>query len=110
MSMGVEAAIEIDGAAPVTLTVPFKVGWSASWYPYVPGVSIRFAYTWFGAIAPEANAPLFAITWWLTVSTFFQRTVSPPAIVTVFGAKAVDLMLTVFVAVSEATAKPAPAR
>src|SRR4029079_15652027 len=64
----------------------------------------------FGAIWPEANAPLLATTWWLTVSTFFQVTVSPPAIVTVFGANAVDLMFTVLPAVSPASAKPAPAR
>ena len=42
-AIGVDAAIETDGGAPVTLTVPLSVGWSASWYPYVPGVSIRFA-------------------------------------------------------------------
>jgi hypothetical protein len=46
----------------------------------------------------------------LTVSTFFQVTVSPPAMVTVFGANAVDLMLTVLPAVMPANAKPAAAR
>jgi hypothetical protein len=64
----------------------------------------------FGWIVLDANDPLFATTWWFTVSTFFHCTVSPPATVTVFGAKPVDLMFTVFVAVNEATAKPAPAR
>ena len=64
----------------------------------------------FGAICPDANAPLFATTWWFTVSTFFHVTVSPPAIVTVFGAKPVDLMLTVLFAARPAKAKPAPAR
>jgi hypothetical protein len=62
-----------------------------------------------GAICPEANAPLFATTWWFTVSTFFHVTVSPPLMVTVFGAKAVDLMLTVLFAARPAKAKPAPA-
>src|SRR6185437_10286135 len=59
----------------------------------------------FGPICPDANAPLFATTWWFTVSTFFHVTVSPPAIVTVFGAKPVDLMFTVLFA-----ARPAAAR
>jgi hypothetical protein len=44
------------------------------------------------------------------VSTFFQRTVSPPATVTVFGTKPVCLIWTVFSALRDATAKPAPAR
>jgi hypothetical protein len=76
----------------------------------VPGISKRLEYVLLGLIRPEANDPLFATTWWLTVSTFFHCTVSPPATVTVLGAKPVDLMFTVFVALKEATAKPAPAR
>jgi hypothetical protein len=71
---------------------------------------MRFEYVLFGVIRPDANDPLFATTWWLTVSTFFHCTVSPPAMVTVLGANPVGRMFTVFVALREATAKPAPAR
>ena len=64
---------------------------------------------WFGAIVPDANAPLFATTWCLTVSTFFHVTVSPPLMVTVFGLNAVDVMFTVLFAARPANAKPATA-
>jgi hypothetical protein len=73
-------------------------------------MSNLFEYVLFGLISPEANDPLFATIWWPTVSVFLHCTVSPPATVTVLGAKPVDLMFTVFVALNEATAKPAPAR
>jgi tetraacyldisaccharide-1-P 4'-kinase len=69
-----------------------------------------FVYVRLGASCPDANAPLLAMTWWFTVSVFFQMTESPPATVTAFGTNPVDLMFTVLVAVNAATAKPAPAR
>src|SRR6266508_585497 len=110
VAIGTEAAIETEGGGPVTLTVPLSVGFSESWYGYVPGVSMRLAKVRPGRMIPEAKAPLFATTWWFMVSTFFHRTVSPPRTVTVLGLKAVDVMFTFFVAVSAATANPAPAR
>src|SRR6266545_1315996 len=85
VAIGTEAAIETEGGGPVTLTVPLSVGFSESWYGYVPGVSMRLAKVRPGRMIPEAKAPLFATTWWFMVSTFF-------------------------VAVSAATANPAPAR
>src|ERR1044072_2775356 len=61
----------------------------------------------FAAIWPDANAPLFATTWWGTVSVFFHVTLSPPSMVHVFGVNAVDVMLTVLFAARPAKAKPA---
>ena len=77
----------------------WSVGWRASRYPYVPACPTAGVDAVRSDLADASTPPLFATTGWLTVSTFFQVTVSPPLIVTAFGAKAVDLMLTVLLAV-----------
>ena len=107
----VDAPIETDGGAPVTLTVPFSVGMQGIVVAVRAG---RVDPLRVDAVAARAARRRTLRCWprpdGSTVSTFFQRTVSPPAIVTVFGAKPVLLMFTVFSALREATAKPAPAR
>ena len=60
VAIGVEAAIETDGGGPVTLTVPFSVGWRASWYGIVLGTFIVFEHVWLGVIVGHAKAALFA--------------------------------------------------
>jgi hypothetical protein len=45
----------------------------------------------------DANDPSFATTWWLTVSAFFQVTLSPTLIVVELGVNPLFTIWTVFV-------------
>jgi hypothetical protein len=76
----------------------------------MPGVFIALGHVRFGARIGEANDPLLATTWRLTVSWFLQMTVSPPLTVTVRGTNPVGRMFTVLVATPDANANPEAAR
>ena len=69
------------------LIIPFNSGWSASWYPYVPG--LRFLvlndFVLPGRKTPISNFPISEVTEWLTLSVFLKMSIAPCPSVVVFG-------------------------
>ena len=80
------------------------VGTSASRYLYVPATSNLKEYVRPGPRMGEANVPVVETTWWLRVSSFRQRMVSPATMFTVAGENDERLMETTFVAAEPAGA------
>jgi hypothetical protein len=74
----------------------------------VPAVVKFFVYVAFGLRTGDAKDPLSATTWWLTVSSFRQRMLSPVWIVRVTGLNPSALIATTRVTAANAT--PAAAR
>src|SRR4051812_11353927 len=105
--IGAAAPMVTAGGGPLTTIFPVRAGWSASWYRKVPAVLNVRVHVCLAAIVGEANAPLLATTWCALVSVFDHLIASPVLIVTLFGEKAVAVILTVFVTVAAGREAPA---
>ena len=78
------------------------VGTRASRYLYVPATSKMNEYVLPGRRTGDANVPVVETTWWLRVSSFRHRIVSPAVMLTVAGENDARLIETFFVVAAEA--------